>query len=350
MPSPSKVFPIAADLAPIGNRPPGLQANELISLYRDMARVRAFEEQVVEAFRAGLVPGSTHPAIGQEAIKVGAIAATTDRDLVLATYRGHAEALLKGVDPVGIMSELMGRRSGINGGKGGSMHLADPAHGLITTNAIVAGHIPHAGGVALSCKFRKTGQVVLCFFGDGAACEGEFFETLNMSMLWKVPLILICENNGYAISVPTEKSQATADIADRARGFGMPANVIDGNDVLGVRFTVGECVARARLGEGPSFIECKTLRWEYHSGFSSGAKGGEERKAARERVDPIRRYRRSLTAWGIATDQSLDDIEAEERRWVQTIRSQAEQAPATGAESIWDDIYSNPEARPGPNV
>jgi TPP-dependent pyruvate/acetoin dehydrogenase alpha subunit len=336
----SIAYPLPADSAPIGEQPHAIDPEHLLRLYRDMVRVRAFEEEVVEAFRAGLIPGSTHPSIGQEAIKTGALDAIEARDLILATYRGHAEALLKGVDAVGIMAELMGRRSGINGGKGGSMHLADPSRGLMTTNAIVAGHIPHAGGVALSCQFRKTGQVVLCFFGDGASCEGEFFETLNMAMLWQVPLVLICENNGYAISVPTSKSQATPDIADRARGFGMPATIVDGNDVLAVRGAVGEAAKRARSGGGPTFIECKTLRWEYHSGFSSGAKGGEERKAARERVDPVRRYRRSLIAWRLASEDDLDKTQSEQHRWAKEIRAAAEQGPPTGIESIWDHVYA----------
>jgi acetoin:2,6-dichlorophenolindophenol oxidoreductase subunit alpha len=334
------ICPIPAELAPIGERPRALSEEHLLSLYSNMVRVRAFEEEVVDAFRSGLIPGSTHPAIGQEAVKVGALDAITRPDLVLATYRGHAEALLKGLEPIGIMAELMGRRTGINGGKGGSMHLSAPCLGMMTTNAIVAGHIPHAGGVALGCQLRRTGQVVLCFFGDGAACEGEFFETLNMSVLWKVPLVLICENNGYAISVPTAKSQATPDIADRARGFGMPATIVDGNDVLAVRAAVDEAVSRARGGDGASFIECKTLRWEYHSGFASGGTGGAERRAARERVDPIRRYRRSLVAWGLQSEEGLDRIHTEQRDWAKSVRRQAEQEPVTGPESIWDHIYA----------
>ena len=241
--------PAAAD-APIGTRPHELSDEQLVSLYRTMSRIRAFEEEVVEAFNARLIPGSTHPCIGQEAIKAAAIDAIEPSDLVLATYRGHGEAIAKGVDPDAIMAELMCRSTGVCKGKGGSMHLAEPSVGLVSTNAIVAGHIPMAGGVALSAKLRATGQVVLCFFGDGASCEGEFFETLNMATLWKVPLVFVCENNGAAISVPTSKSQATPDIADRARGFGMPAAVVDGNDVLAIRVAVSgaaaTCQRRAR--------------------------------------------------------------------------------------------------------
>jgi acetoin:2,6-dichlorophenolindophenol oxidoreductase subunit alpha len=334
------VIPVPVDEAAAGERPADLTDEHLLKLYRDMVRVRVFEEEVVDAFRAGLIPGSTHPCIGQEGIKAGALDAIEPSDLVLATYRGHGEALLKGTDPVAIMAELMGRQTGINGGKGGSMHLADPSVGLMTTNAIVAGHIPHAGGVALSCRFRKTGQIVLCFFGDGASCEGEFFETLNMAMLWRVPLVFVCENNGVAISVPTSKSQATPDIADRARGFGMPAAIVDGNDVLAVRSAIAEGVERARGEQGPTFVECKTLRWEHHSGFSSGGADADERRAARERVDPIPRYRNRLLAWGVATDDELDRIEAELRGWIRDVRAQAEQGPPTGPESIWDDVFA----------
>lgn len=333
-------YPVPFEHATVGTRVDGLDDKHLRQLYSDMVRVRAFEDEVVEAFRAGLIPGSTHPCIGQEAIKAGVLDAVERRDLVLATYRGHGEAILKGVDPVRIMAELMGRRTGINGGKGGSMHLADPSVGLMTTNAIVAAHIPHAGGVALSCQFRKTGQVVVCFFGDGASCEGEFFETLNMAMIWKVPLVFICENNGYAISVPTSKSQATPDIADRARGFGMPALIVDGNDVVAVRGAAREAVDRARAAGGPTFVECKTVRWEHHSGFSSGGRDAEERRAARQRVDPIRRYRRSLIAWGAASDAELDAIETGQREWAKNVRNEAEQAPKTGPESIWDNLYA----------
>jgi acetoin:2,6-dichlorophenolindophenol oxidoreductase subunit alpha len=337
----SLTLPTPIDDTPVGPPPHDLDRADLLALYRAMVGVREFEVEVVAAFRRGQIPGSTHPCIGQEATKVGAIAAIDQRDLVLATYRGHAEALLKGLDPVGVMAELMGRQTGVNGGKGGSMHLADPSRGLITTNAIVSGHIPHAGGVALSCQYRRSGQVVVCFFGDGASCEGEFFETLNMAMIWKVPLIFVCENNGYAISVPVAKSQATPDIADRARGFGMPAAVVDGTDVIAVRAAVADAAVRARSGAGPSFVECKTIRWEHHSGFSSGnTRDADARRLARERVDPIDRLRRSLTAWGMATADELAAIDADERQQVQRVTAEAQRAPMTGPESIMDHIYA----------
>jgi pyruvate dehydrogenase E1 component alpha subunit len=337
--SEAEELPVPVSDAAPGERPADLPDDELLDLYRTMARIRAFEEQVVDAYDARLVPGSTHPCIGQEASKVGTISALAENDLVLATYRGHGEAIALGMDPVAIMAELMARSTGVCKGKGGSMHLSDPSKGLIMTNAIVAAHIPIAGGVALSCKQRGTGQVVACLFGDGAACEGEFFETLNMAQLWKVPLVLVCENNGWAISVPTSASQATPDIADRARGFGIHARVVDGNDVLAVRAAVGEAVDRTRSGAGPALVESKTVRWERHSALSAGA-DPEEGRRAWQRVDPIPRFRKSLLAWAVADQAALDEIDAEAAAEAHECRSIAEQAPFPGPRSVFEDVYA----------
>jgi pyruvate dehydrogenase E1 component alpha subunit len=335
------IAPIPVDEVVPGPRPDGADDDSLLSLYREMVRVRVFEEEVIDAFGKGLIPGSTHPCIGAEAIKAGALSTLRPDDLVFATYRGHGEALIKGVEPVSMMAELMGRATGVCKGKGGSMHLSEPSVGLVSTNAIVAGHIPMAGGAALSCQFRRTGQVVLCFFGDGASCEGEFFEAMNMAMLWSVPLVLICENNGIAISVPTSKSQATPDIADRAHGFGMPAAIVDGNDVLAVRAAVAEGVARARAGEGPTFVECKTVRWERHSAFSAGGSDPGEQRRAWQRVDPIARFRKSIVAWGIATEVELDDLESAIRAETREIRAGAERAPFPEPSTIYEDIFAS---------
>ena len=339
-------LPLSVDASPIAERPNSFDDASLLSLYRTMARIRAFEEEVLDAFSARLVPGTTHVCIGQEAIKAGAMNAIGASDLVLATYRGHGEAIAKGVDSVAVMAEIMCRETGVCRGKGGSMHLAEPSAGLVLTNAIVAAHIPIAGGVALSVKLRRTDDVVLCFFGDGAACEGEFFETLNMSMLWQVPLIFLCENNGMAISVPTSKSQATPDIADRARGFGMPARVVDGNDVLAVRASVAEAVGHARPGGGPFFIECKTVRWEHHSAFS--ARGDDPAaRAAWQRVDPIKRFRKSLLAWDIATEETLERLYVECRSEAVRARQATAAAPLPGTDSIYQDIFAPMRADEG---
>jgi TPP-dependent pyruvate/acetoin dehydrogenase alpha subunit len=300
---------------------------------------RLFEEKAVELFGRGLITGSTHPCIAQEATSVGACAALREDDLVLATYRGHGVALAKGSDPGCVLAELLTRTTGCCKGRDGSMHLCDVKKGFIGTNAIVAAHIPIAGGVALSAKLRGTGQVVACFFGDGASCEGEFFETLNMAALWKVPLVLICENNGYAISVPTRLSQCTPDIADRAGGFGIPGVSVDGNDPLAVRDAVAEAADRAHRGEGPSLVECKTVRWERHSGFSSGRYDNPEEAQRWKKVDPIPRFRQLLLERG-ASEDDLSAREDAARRTIDQAVEFATGSPASQPDSVFEGAYA----------
>jgi pyruvate dehydrogenase E1 component alpha subunit len=312
---------------------------ELQMLYSRMFMIRAFEERAVELFAQGLITGSTHLCIAQEATSVGACAALRSDDFVLATYRGHGVALAKGSDPKHIMAELLTRTTGCCQGRGGSMHICDVSKGFLGTNAIVAAHIPIAGGVALSVKLRKTGQVVLCFFGDGASCEGEFFETLNMASLWKIPLVLICENNGYAISVPTKLSQCTPDIADRARGFGMPAVTVDGNDLLAVRDATAEAVRRARDGGGPTLIEAKTIRWERHSGFSAGKYASPEEAQRWKTVDPLPRLRRQLLEMG-AGAQDLDAEERAARQIVDEAVEFAKNSPQPALASLYEGTFA----------
>lgn len=311
----------------------------LLALYRQMTTIRFFEESAIELFAAGLITGSTHPYIGQEAISVGACAALEAGDVVLATYRGHGTAIAKGCDPSLLMAELLTRTGGCCKGRGGSMHLCDKEKGFIGTNAIVAAHIPIAGGAALAAKIRGNKRVVVCFFGDGASCEGEFFETLNMASLWKIPLIFICENNGYAISVPTKLSQSTPDIADRGRGFGTPSVIVDGNDVLAVQKATAGAVARARRGRGPTLIECKTVRWERHSAFSSGRYENPEDAQKWKSVDPLPRFRQTLLADGASSEQ-ISNEEAAARELVQMAVQFAKQSPLPGPESVYDGIFA----------
>jgi pyruvate dehydrogenase E1 component alpha subunit len=310
-----------------------------LALYNRMVMIRIFEERAVELFAQGLITGSTHLCIAQEATSLGVCAALRPDDLVLATYRGHGVALAKGSDPKHIMAELLTRTTGCCKGRGGSMHLCDVSTGFLGTNAIVAAHIPIAGGVALSIKLRKSLQVAMCFFGDGASCEGEFYETLNMAALWKVPLVLICENNGYAISVPTRLSQSTPDIADRARGFGIPSVTVDGNDLFAVRDATAEAVQLAREGGGPTLIEAKTVRWERHSGFSAGKYASPEEAQRWKTVDPLPRFRKELLAMG-ATEQAL---EAEEKAACQVVEEAVEFAkssPLPGLDTLYEGTYA----------
>jgi pyruvate dehydrogenase E1 component alpha subunit len=310
-----------------------------LALYNRMVMIRIFEERAVELFAQGLITGSTHLCIAQEATSVGVCAALRPDDLVLATYRGHGVALAKGSDPKHIMAELLTRTTGCCKGRGGSMHLCDVRTGFLGTNAIVAAHIPIAGGVALSLKLRKSLQVAVCFFGDGASCEGEFYETLNMAALWKVPLVLICENNGYAISVPTRLSQSTPDIADRARGFGIPSVTVDGNDLFAVRDATAEAVRRAREGGGPTLIEAKTVRWERHSGFSAGKYSSPEEAQRWKTVDPLPRFRKELLAMG-ATEQILEAEEKAARQIVEEAVEFAKSSPLPGLDTLHEGTYA----------
>jgi pyruvate dehydrogenase E1 component alpha subunit len=276
----------------------------LLAWYGQMWTIRYFEDNAIASFRQGLFTGSTHPCIGQEAIAVGAAAALEPADQVLATYRGHGHAIAKGLEPRSLMAELLCKETGCCGGRGGSMHLCGVDKGFMGTNAIVAAHIPIAAGVALANQLKRNGRVVVVFFGDGATCEGALFETLNMAVLWKIPLVLVCENNGFAISVPTRTAIPIENISQRADGFGLPGVTVDGNDPALVHGAVAAAVARARRGDGPTLVECKTVRWERHSAISAGKYANEEEAMKWKKADPIPRLEKVLLARG-ATEPQL---------------------------------------------
>jgi pyruvate dehydrogenase E1 component alpha subunit len=316
-----------------------ISSKQSLHLYYQMVLIRRFEEHAIELFGKGLITGSTHPCISQEAVAVGACSTLAPGDLVLATYRGHGIALAMNCDPGRIMAELITRTTGCCQGRGGSMHLCEVDKGFLGTNAIVAAHIPIAGGVALSCKLRKNGKVVLCFFGDGASCEGEFFETLNMSSLWKIPLVLICENNGYAISVPTKLSQCTPDIADRAKGFGIPGVIVDGNDPLAVQRATAEAITRARAGDGPTLIEAKTVRWERHSAFSAGRYDNPEEAQRWKKVDPIPKFRKYLLHHGAGPDELAGEENSAKQAVDEGVKF-ALASPVAGPESLYEGTFA----------
>jgi len=230
-----------------------------------MWRIRRFEEAVDELFARGLMHGTMHLSIGQEASATGTCAALRPTDRITSTHRGHGHCIAKGADLTRMMAELLAKETGYCRGRGGSMHIADTATGNLGANGIVAGGIPIAAGAALAARMRGTDEVVVSFFGDGAVNEGAFHEAANLAAIWDLPLILLCENNRYGMSFSTERAFAIEHLADRAAGYGIPGVTVDGNDVEAVHEAVAAAVARARAGAGPTFVECETYRWKGHS-------------------------------------------------------------------------------------
>ncbi len=241
----------------------GVGADEMLAMLEQMTFIRRFEEEVQASFQRGEVPGTTHLCIGHEAIPVGLAAALGPDDVIATTYRGHGHVLARGADPAAVAAELTGRAMGLNGGRGGSMNLTDFAHGIIGSFGIIGGSMAAATGAGLS--FRGTGRVAVATFGDGCANHGYFFECLNFAAVFRLPVLFICEHNLYGEYTPWEQVTAGADIAARARVFGIDATLVDGMDVRAVHRHAAAAVARLRTGEGPVFLECRTYRFVGHS-------------------------------------------------------------------------------------
>ncbi len=310
-----------------------------IDLLRQLWLIRCFEEQAIRLYGEGYYRGSTHPYIGQEATAVGACAASRPTDPVLATYRGHGVCIAKGGDPQRMLAEILGKESGLCHGKGGSMHLADQSIGFIGSNAVVAAHIPIAGGVALAQQMNNTGAVVACFFGDGASCEGLFYETCNMAALWKLPLVLIVENNEFAISTHVSESISVPNIAQRAQAFGFSGVTIDGCDVFAVYDAMSEAVTRARNGAGPTLIEAKTIRWTRHSAVSAGGYGAGKEERWRT-TDPIPRYTQCLLEQAVLGPDDTAQIEQEARMEIEQAVAFAIASRMPSVEQIYEDVFA----------
>lgn len=281
-------------------------------MYRRMLRIRRFEEMAVELAARGEIAGALHTATGQEGEIVGACMALAIDDYMVGNHRSHGHPIGKGAKLNGLMAELLGRETGVNRGKGGSMHLADFSVGSLGETSIVGSGLPVATGAALGAKMQKSGRVSLCFFGDGASCEGTFHESLNIAALWKLPVIFLCENNGYAITTPIDKTVSVADVAVRAAGYGIPGVVVDGQDVLVVYHVVSEAVRRARAGEGPTLVEAKTYRFNDHAAAFKGFYYRSDAEVERWRLrDPIALFRKYLLAHEIVSPGEIAACETE---------------------------------------
>ena len=288
-----------------------LDSATLLRLYRKMILLRRFEEKVSEVYLAGLIPGLAHPYIGEEAVAVGICDLLNKDDYIISNHRGHGHSIAKGIEPKEIMAELMGKKTGVVGGLGGSMHAADLENGVIFSTAIVGGGIPIATGVGLKIRNSGSKQVCAAFFGDGASNIGSFHEGINLAAIWKLPVIFVCENNFFATSMPQVKATGAKNIADRGIAYGIPGILVDGMDVLEVRKAAKTAIDRARRGEGPSLLECRTYRYKGHGVYDSGlAYRTKEEVSEWVTKDPITRLGRLLIEHDIATSKELEAMDS----------------------------------------
>jgi pyruvate dehydrogenase E1 component alpha subunit len=317
-----------------------------LEMYRKMMIIRTFESGLEDLDKKGLVPGTGHLSIGEEAVSVGACSALGEKDYIVSTHRAHGHVLARGASVPVILAEILTKAIGCTGGKGGSMHLSDFDRYILGTNGIVGGGITMAGGVGLAAKLQKTGQVCLSFFGDGASNRGVFHETLNMASLWKIPTVFLCLNNQYAVSMPQCKACANIDISARAIGYNMPGLRIDGTDVYAVYEAVSSAVKRARAGEGPSLIEAVAYRLRGHSmrvdripGSSNYRPEGEVENWLQAK-DPIKIFHSKLIELGYADEAKLSQIEAKCQQEFNEALEFALNSPEPKPESIFEWIYS----------
>jgi 2-oxoisovalerate dehydrogenase E1 component len=311
-----------------------------------MLQIRRCEEQLVRLYAAGKIHSGCHTYIGEEAVATGVCAHLRTDDVVFSTHRGHGHALAKGVTPRELIAELLGRSTGCSGGRGGSMHLFKPEAGLMGTSGIVGPSITLAAGAAFTFKLSKTDRVAVAFFGDGASNNGSFHEGINLATAWQLPVLFVCENNLYATEIPFAEISRSPSVASRAVGYGLPGYTVDGNDVLAVHEAAGEAVRRARLGEGPTLLECLTYRTRPHAeGMREGGyRSAEEIASWRERC-PIRRLEQKVLERGLATQSQLDAIEEEVRQLVSDAVSFAESSPWPEVSTITRHVYNESPAQ-----
>ena len=328
-----------------------LTKETLLNMYRRMLTIRYFEEGLTEFSKQGLVPGTGHVSIGEEAVAVGSCSALGEKDYIISTHRAHGHLLARGADINIILAEVLGKATGCTGGKGGSMHLSDFGRQILGTNGIVGGGINIAGGVGLAIKKRKTGQICLAFFGDGAANRGTFHEGLNLAALWKIPTVYVCTNNQYGLSMPQSKACANLDISARAAAYGMPGYRVDGTDVIAVYEAVKSAADRARKGDGPSLIEAVSYRLRGHSMRMDQMPGGSDYRPDGEvedwaaTKDPINIFARKLKELGYLTDESAEQIDAECKQVFDAASEFALNSPEPEPETAFTWVYAQEGAK-----
>jgi pyruvate dehydrogenase E1 component alpha subunit len=319
-----------------------LEPEQLTEMYRRMVTIRTFDRRAVEEFHEGNIPGVVHAYIGEEGVAVGVCSALRRDDKIASTHRGHGHTIAKGADIKVMMAELFGRSNGYCRGKGGSMHIADFSVGMLGANGIVGAGLPIATGAALAAQMEGGDGVAVCFFGDGASNEGAFHSSLNLASIWKLPAIFVCENNGWAVSVPSTYALSVEDVAVRSVAYSIPGVTVDGSDVLAVYEAAQQAVQRARAGEGPTLLECKTHRWRIHSeqrGNPEDPRPGEAKELG-PLNDPIAEFARRLTEQGMVTSAVLQQIHQEVESAVDEAIEFAKNSPLPQPEDALKDVFA----------
>jgi pyruvate dehydrogenase E1 component alpha subunit len=317
-----------------------LAKENLVEMYRKMLEIRFFEEKVFELYGQNLVPGTIHLYLGEEAIAVGVCSVLRKEDYIISTHRGHGHCIAKGAELKPTMAEILGKKTGYCKGKGGSMHIADFKIGMLGATAVVGAGLPIAVGAGLSIKLRKTDQVVACFFGEGASNQGTFHESINMASTWKLPVIFVCENNLYAMGTRQSRVMAIENIADRAIAYGISGAVVDGNDVLAVYEATQKAVERARKGEGPTLIECKTYRHKGHSRVDPAKYRPKEEVEQWLAKDPIKRFKEKLLQTNTLTEAEIQQIEKQVLDEVEEAVKFSMESPYPAPEEALEDVYA----------
>ena len=312
-----------------------------IELYATMLEIRRFEEHVAKEALGGNLPGFAHSCIGQEAVAAGVCRHLTKKDRIVSNHRGHGHCIAKGADMNRMMAEIYGKKTGCCKGKGGSMHIADFSIGMLGADGIVGAGLPISTGAACAALLEGKGNVAAVFFGDGACNEGEFHESLNLAGIWKLPLLFVCENNGYGVNTPASYAMAAGDITRIPEAYHIANRVVDGNDVEAVFAAAGEAIVRLRKGDGPYFLECKTYRWYQHflSKDIEDMRPADEIAAWKERC-PVKTYEAVLSERGILTPPGLKSIQEKTRRKIEAAYAFASASPYPAPEDALQDIYS----------
>ena len=317
------------------------EKGNLIKFYRDMLLIRRFEEKAGQLYGMGLIGGFCHLYIGQEAVVVGLEAAAKEGDKRITSYRDHGHMLACGMDPNGVMAELTGRSGGYSKGKGGSMHMFSKEKNFYGGHGIVGAQVPLGAGLAFADKYMKNESVTFTYFGDGAANQGQVYETFNMAALWKLPVIFVIENNQYAMGTAQERSTSSPEIYTRGDSFGIKGEAVDGMDVVAVRDAGVKAAAHCRAGKGPYILEIKTYRYRGHS-MSDPAKyrTREEVQKMRAQRDPIESIRSLLVSEKLSTEEEIKIIDKEIKEIINSCAEYAKESPEVPAEELWTDIYA----------